>query len=52
MANRSILMLICGDCKGKNYSYARNKKGKQYKVEAAKFCPSCRKHTNHKEGKA
>ena len=51
MANRSVMTLACGECKQRNYSFARNKKGKQYKVEANKYCRFCKRHTAHKEGK-
>ncbi|MCC6220994.1 MAG: 50S ribosomal protein L33 [Deltaproteobacteria bacterium] len=51
MGNRSIITLVCSDCKARNYSKTRNKKGHTQKIEASKFCPFCRKHTVHKETK-
>ena len=48
---REIITLQCGDCKRRNYSTTRNKKKQTEKLEIKKFCPSCRKHTPHKETK-
>jgi large subunit ribosomal protein L33 len=48
---REIITLQCGDCKRRNYSSTRNKKKQTEKLEIKKFCPSCRKHTLHKEVK-
>jgi large subunit ribosomal protein L33 len=50
MGDRVITTLACGDCKNKNYYFARGKK-KDYKVETKKFCKSCGKSTTHKEVK-
>jgi len=43
--------LACSDCKNRNYTTTRNKKTMTEKLELKKFCPSCRKHTPHKETK-
>ncbi|NNG46621.1 MAG: 50S ribosomal protein L33 [Deltaproteobacteria bacterium] len=48
---RDIITLACSDCKGRNYTTTRNKKTMTEKLELKKFCPSCRKHTAHKETK-
>lgn len=48
---RELISLICGECKRRNYTTTKNKKIHQEKLEASKFCRSCRKHTPHKEGK-
>jgi len=48
---RETITLQCGDCKRRNYSTTRNKKKQTDKLEIKKFCPSCRKHTLHKEVK-
>ncbi|OGD20015.1 MAG: 50S ribosomal protein L33 [Candidatus Aminicenantes bacterium RBG_13_64_14] len=48
---REIITLQCGECKRRNYTSTRNKKTKTEKLETSKFCPSCRKHTAHKEAK-
>jgi len=48
---RDIITLACSECKGRNYTTTRNKKTLTEKLELKKFCPSCRKHTAHKETK-
>ena len=46
---RDIITLACGDCKRRNYSTTKNKRLHPERVEYQKFCPFCRKHTEHKE---
>ncbi len=48
---RDIITLACSECKDRNYTTTKNKKTMSDKLELKKFCPSCRKHTNHKETK-
>ncbi|MHB9156097.1 MAG: 50S ribosomal protein L33 [Endomicrobiales bacterium] len=48
---RVIITLACTVCKNRNYHYARGKKKEGSKLELQKFCPSCGKHTHHKETK-
>ena len=48
---RDIITLQCPDCKNRNYSTTKNKRANAEKLELAKFCARCRKHTNHKETK-
>jgi large subunit ribosomal protein L33 len=48
---RDIITLACSECKERNYTTTRNKKTMTEKLELKKFCPSCRKHTQHKETK-
>ena len=48
---QEIITLACSDCKNRNYSTTKNKRNTQDKLELKKFCPSCRKHTAHKEVK-
>ena len=48
---RSIISLECPVCKRRNYSTTKNRRKSQDKLELSKFCPWCRKHTDHKEGK-
>ena len=55
MANRNVILLQCTECKNRNYSRTRRKKGGgsgPRKLETRKFCPSCRTHTKHKEIKS
>ena len=48
---RDIITLACGDCKNRNYTTTKNKKTTPDKLELKKYCPTCRKHTGHKETK-
>ena len=48
---RDQIVLACGECKRKNYRASRNKKLSTEKLERKKYCPACRHHTLHKEGK-
>jgi len=48
---RDIVHLACGDCKRRNYSTTKNKKKTTERIEFAKYCRFCRKHTAHKETK-
>jgi len=48
---RDIVYLACGDCKRRNYSTTKNKKKTTERIEFAKYCRFCRKHTAHKETK-
>ena len=48
---RDQISLQCEGCKRRNYMSSRNKKKTTEKLSLRKFCPSCRTHTLHKEGK-
>jgi large subunit ribosomal protein L33 len=48
---RDLISLACEACKRKNYTTTKNKKTVTDKITLKKFCPACRSHTNHKEGK-
>jgi large subunit ribosomal protein L33 len=48
---REIVFDSCGDCKQRNYVNRRNKKKHPEKLTLSKYCPFCRKHTEHKETK-
>jgi large subunit ribosomal protein L33 len=48
---RVKLQLRCPECKRKNYSTYKNKKNTTAKLELNKYCPSCGRHTSHKETK-
>ena len=45
------ISLACSECKRRNYTSTKNKKTNTEKLELAKYCRFCRKHTPHKEGK-
>ncbi|MBI5137194.1 MAG: 50S ribosomal protein L33 [Nitrospirae bacterium] len=48
---REIITLACGDCKRRNYSTMKNKRNNPDRLELAKYCRFCRKHTEHRETK-
>ncbi len=48
---RDIITLACSECKNRNYTTTKNKKTMTEKLELKKYCPTCRKHTSHKETK-
>ena len=46
-----MVVLACEDCKERNYTTTKNKKVHKERMELKKYCPTCKKHTNHKETK-
>lgn len=46
-----MVVLACEDCKERNYTTVKNKKTTKERMELKKYCPSCQKHTAHKETK-
>ncbi|MEK7141502.1 MAG: 50S ribosomal protein L33 [Patescibacteria group bacterium] len=46
---RIIAGLTCIVCKGQNYMTQRSKLNTPEKLKLRKYCPKCRKHTEHKE---
>ncbi|MDD3144306.1 MAG: 50S ribosomal protein L33 [Candidatus Cloacimonetes bacterium] len=46
---RDIIILACEECKNRNYTTTRNKRKHPNRMEIKKFCPTCRKHTLHKQ---
>jgi large subunit ribosomal protein L33 len=49
--NRVIITFECKDCKRRNYSKTKNKRTTPDKLEFAKYCRWCKKHTLHRETK-
>lgn len=49
MADKVIL--VCEECLGRNYSTLKNKNVLKVRLELKKYCPTCNKHTLHKETK-
>ena len=49
--NRQNKTLVCSECKEENYRDERNVKNTTERLELNKYCPRCRKNTNHKEKK-
>ena len=46
---RPKITLACTECKGRNYITKKNRRNNPDRMEMAKFCPRCRKHTAHRE---
>jgi len=47
--HRQMILLVCTECKEKNYITKKNKINTTEKLEIKKFCKKCKKHTLHKE---
>lgn len=45
------ITLACTECSNRNYQSTKNKKTHADRVELKKYCPTCKKHTAHKETK-
>lgn len=48
---RAKITLACTECKNRNYDTNKNTANHPDRVELNKYCPTCRKHTAHKETK-
>ena len=46
---RPKITLACVDCKERNYITKKNRRNDPDRLELAKFCPRCGKHTAHRE---
>jgi len=46
---REIFALKCSVCNRRNYITNKNKTNTPGKLVIKKYCPTCRKHTEHKE---
>ena len=46
---RPKITLACVDCKERNYITKKNRRNDPDRMELKKFCPRCRKHTDHRE---
>lgn len=51
MSQDHLAKLACANCKRVNYFTTRNKKQVAKKLDLAKHCEWCMKHTKHKEAK-
>ncbi|MFC1711551.1 50S ribosomal protein L33 [Patescibacteria group bacterium] len=47
--SRTILALVCSECKSQNYITEKNKTNTPDKLLLKKYCRRCRKKTEHKE---
>ena len=48
---RVAVTMSCVECKRRNYMTEKNKKTTPDRIELKKYCPFCKTHTAHKEGK-
>jgi large subunit ribosomal protein L33 len=48
-ANRVVITLACTECKERNYTSEKNRKNDSGRLAFNKYCPRCRKHTEHRE---
>ena len=48
---RNRITLECTECKNRNYESYKNKKNDPDRLTFSKYCPTCKKHTAHKESK-
>jgi large subunit ribosomal protein L33 len=49
MSERVRVALVCGECDARNYHTTKKKSSER--LEMKKYCPSCERHTLHKESK-
>jgi large subunit ribosomal protein L33 len=47
--NRIVITLACTECKERNYTTEKNRKNDSGRLNLNKFCPRCRKQTEHRE---
>lgn len=48
---RAKITFECTECKHRNYDSLKNKKNDPDRLVLKKYCPFCKKHTEHKEAK-
>jgi large subunit ribosomal protein L33 len=46
---RPKITMACVECKERNYITKKNRRNNPDRLELAKFCPRCSKHTSHRE---
>lgn len=46
---RVALTIACTECKNRNYNTKKNKQNNPDRIEMSKYCPTCKKHTLHRE---
>jgi len=52
VGERLRVVLVCDECNARNYQTTKAKKyGPQERLQLKKFCPTCGRHTVHKESK-
>ncbi len=48
---RAKITFECTECKHRNYDSYKNKRNDPDRLTFSKYCPFCKKHTEHKETK-
>ncbi|MFO0694825.1 MAG: 50S ribosomal protein L33 [Polyangiales bacterium] len=52
MAERVRVALVCDECQSRNYQTTKARQaGQNERLALKKFCPTCKKHTIHRESK-
>ncbi len=46
---RPKITMACTECKERNYITKKNRRNDPDRMELAKFCPRCSRHTAHRE---
>jgi large subunit ribosomal protein L33 len=46
---RPKITMACVECKHRNYITKKNRRNNPDRLELAKFCPNCGRHTAHRE---
>jgi large subunit ribosomal protein L33 len=46
---RPKITLACQVCKNRNYITRKNRRNDPDRLELQKYCPTCKKHTEHRE---
>jgi large subunit ribosomal protein L33 len=46
---RPKITMACQECKNRNYITRKNRRNDPDRISLQKFCPFCRKHTEHRE---
>lgn len=52
MSDRVRVALVCEECQSRNYQTTKAKRpGQSERLSLKKFCPTCGKHTIHRESR-
>ena len=46
---RPKITMACTECKHRNYITKKNRRNDPDRMTLSKFCPTCTKHTSHRE---
>ncbi|HWP28420.1 MAG TPA: 50S ribosomal protein L33 [Chloroflexota bacterium] len=48
-ADRILITLACQVCRERNYHTEKNRRNDPDRLTLRKYCPRCRRHTEHRE---